>query len=463
MKKENVNNMTEGNVTKVLLAFVLPIFISNLFQQFYNVVDIAVIGHILGDNALAAVGATASLYSLVIGFVNGMTNGFGVVTARFFGAGNTEKFHRATAFAAALSLAVTILLTVSALLFLKPLLLLLHTPESILPVSERYISLILMCCGITFAYNLLSALLRAIGNSRIPLYALIIASLLNVVLDVLFVGGFRMDVRGAALATVLAQACSVLFLAVYIVFYCPVLHCHKEEIVPDRQMLAELFTTGLSMAMMLVLTNIGTVAMQGSINSFGAATITGHTAARKFHDLCILPLGTICTGTATFVSQNYGARKMQRIRQVMRSSLFLGTGWSMVVLMVTLLFGENILQGLTGTADAEVLSVAMRYLCWNVPFYALLNVLLIMRNSLQALGNKAVPLTASFLELAGKFAGVIWLFPAIGYLGICWVEPITWVVCLAVVVLGFVRQVRGGEEAVPVYGIGQEEGAEAEV
>lgn len=442
MNKHTALNMTEGNVTRVLLAFVLPIFISNLFQQFYNVVDIAVIGHILGDNALAAVGATTSLYNLVIGFINGMSNGFSVVIARFFGSGNTDNFHRAVNLSAALSLVITLLLTAVSLIFLKPLLLLLHTPNDILKLSENYISIILAFCCITFAYNLLSSMLRAIGNSRLPLYALIIASLLNVFLDILLVRGLHMGVVGAALATVLAQAFSVLFLVVYIVRSCPLLHFHKKYFQPEKHMLTELSATGFSMAMMLVLTSIGTVAMQGSINSFGSSTITGHTAARKFHDLCTLPLGTICTGTATFVSQNYGAHKFERIKQGIRSSLILGTLWSLFTLAIALLFGENLIQALTGTTDSAVLTVSMQYLYWNVPFYALLNVLLVMRNSLQALGNKILPLTASTIELVGKFATVIWLSPVAGYLGICWIEPITWIICLPVVIIGFIRQVK---------------------
>lgn len=288
---------------------------------------------------------------------------------------------------------------------LKPLLRLLHTPVDILDLSQSYISVIMLFCCVTFAYNLLSSMLRAIGNSYIPLYALVIASVLNVILDIIFVKTLDMGVRGAAFATVIAQGFSVFFLLVYIVKYCPLLHINIRKFTIDRTILLELLTTGFSMAMMLVLTNIGTVVLQGSINSFGTSTITGHTAARKFHDLCMLPLGTICTSAATFVSQNYGARKNERIKQGIAASIFLGTIWSVLVLMVVLLAGQELIHALTGSTDTAVIGISIKYLYWNVPFYVVLNILLIMRNSLQALGNKKLPVIASVVELIGKFAG----------------------------------------------------------
>lgn len=444
MQKNTTVNMTEGNVTEVLLTFAIPIFISNLFQQLYNVVDITIIGHILGDDALAAVGSTSSVYSLVIGFINGMSNGFCVVAARYFGGDEGTNFRRSVHLSAALSLIAAIVLTVLPLLFLRPLLLALNTPESILDLAQSYISIILIFCFVTVTYNLLSSMLRAIGNSRIPLYALVIASVINIFLDLLLVGAMRMGVVGAALATVAAQVFSVVFLIAYIIKACPHLHLCVRYFAPEKQILTELTTTGLSMAMMLVLTNIGTVAMQGSINSFGTSTITGHTAARKFHDICMLPFGTICTGTATFVSQNYGARKVDRIKQGIRSSIMLGGVWSIFVLLVMLFFGRTLIHALTGSSDSTVLDIAMQYLYWNVPFYFILNILLVMRNSLQALGGKIIPLVASAIELIGKFIGAFCLTKIIGYLGICWTEPLTWFICFPIVLSGFFIRLNKG-------------------
>ena len=399
MNKAATLDMTEGKVIRVLLVFTIPIFISNLFQQFYNVVDVAVIGHILGDNALAAVGATSSIYSLVIGFINGMSNGFCIIIARYFGGNEQDNFQKSVQFSIILSIITTVILTIA-------------------------------------------SILRAIGNSYIPLYALIIASVLNVIFDIFFVKTLNMGVRGAAFATVIAQGFSALFLLIYIAKYCPLLHINIRKFTINWTILLELLTTGFSMAMMLVLTNIGTVILQGSINSFGTATITGHTAARKFHDLCILPLGTICTSSATFVSHNYGARKKERIKQGVSASIFLGTIWSVLVLMIVLIAGRQLIYALTGSTDAIVIGISMKYLYWNVPFYAVLNILLIMRNCLQALGNKKLPVIASIVELIGKFAGAFLLSRMIGYLGICLTEPITWIVCVPIVLAGFVQKIK---------------------
>ena len=425
MNKAATLDMTEGKVIRVLLVFTIPIFISNLFQQFYNVVDVAVIGHILGDNALAAVGATSSIYSLVIGFINGMSNGFCIIIARYFGGNEQDNFQKSVQFSIILSIITTVILTIASILFLKPLLRLLNTPVDILDLSQSYISVIMLFCCVTFAYNLLSSILRAIGNSYIPLYALIIASVLNVILDIFFVKTLNMGVRGAAFATVIAQGFSALFLLIYIAKYCPLLHINIRKFTINWTILLELLTTGFSMAMMLVLTNIGTVILQGSINSFGTATIT------------ILPLGTICTSSATFVSQNYGARKKERIKQGVSASIFLGTIWSVLVLMIVLIAGRQLIYALTGSTDAIVIGISMKYLYWNVPFYAVLNILLIMRNCLQALGNKKLPVIASIVELIGKFAGAFLLSRMIGYLGICLTEPITWIV-----LAGFVQKIK---------------------
>lgn len=440
MKKNTTLNMTEGNVIHVLLLFTIPIFISNLFQQLYNVVDVAVIGHVLGDNALAAVGATSSIYGLVIGFINGMSNGFCVVIARYFGAKEKDFFQKSVMLSIFLSFVTTVILTIVSLVLLRPLLVLLHTPADILDLSQSYISIIFLFSCITFAYNLLSSMLRAVGNSYIPLCALIMASVLNVILDIFFVKNMNMGVKGAAFATVIAQGFSVLFLVVYIIKRCPMLYISFHKFSRERAILLELLTTGVSMALMLVLTNVGTVILQGSINSFGTTTITGHTAARKFHDICMLPFGTICTSAATFVSQNYGAGKKKRISQGIKSSIFLGTVWSIVAMFVVLLAGPRLIYIMTGSTDSAVVGISMKYLYWNVPFYAVLNILLIMRNALQALGNKIIPVIASVVELVGKFAGAFLLSRVLGYFGICLNEPITWILCFPIVLIGFMQK-----------------------
>lgn len=429
----------------LLISFAVPILIGNAFQQIYNVVDTVVIGNVMGDEALAALGATSAVYSLIIGFIAGMGNGFSVVLARAFGSRNRGQLSRAVYGSAILSAILALLLTLMGLVFLRPLLVFLGTPAEILPMSDAYMRIILLFCCVTVLYNTVSGMLRAIGNSRVPLYALILGSLLNVVLDLLFVGCFRKGVQGAAYATVLAQAVAAGVSLLYIIRACPELHIHREYGFPGSELTLDLLSTGSSMALMLVLTNIGTVAMQGAVNSLGVKTITGHTAARKIHDLFMLPFGTICTSAATFVSQNFGAGKPERVKSGVRVSLLLGTGWSLVTLAVTLLFGKTAVHLLTGTKSTEVIDTAFRYLIWNVPFYSILNVLLVMRNSVQGLGRKIVPMTASMIELIGKFAAAFFLAPALGYLGICLIEPVTWFATVPVVGIAFWKAIKTSE------------------
>ena len=441
-KSRSVKSMTEGNVMYLLLAFSLPIFIGNLFQQLYNVVDTVVIGHFLGDEALAAVGSTSAIYSLLIGFTYGLSNGFSVVLARLFGADDEDSLHRTVGMSALISVVFAAFLTGASLLFMRPLLVSLKTPESIIEMSADYLLIIMGMSTVTMLYNTLSGFLRALGNSRLPLYALILASAVNVVLDILFVGYMDMGVKGAAYATVIAQAISAGMELYYIAKACPILHIRREYLRPDCRMIAELLSTGISMAMMLVLTNIGTVAMQSAVNGLGVVTLTGHTAARKIHDILILPLGTICTSAATFVSQNYGAKKMDRVKMGIKSSMLLGMMWCVVAVGICLLFGRAMVYALTGTQNAEVADTTMRYLLINVPFYFVLNVLLVLRNSLQGMGRKIVPLAASFTELAGKFIAAFIMAPMLGYLGVCLIEPITWIATAMIVAGGFISAYR---------------------
>ena len=449
-----VTNLTEGNVLSVLLMFSLPIFIGNIFQQLYNVVDTVVIGNILGDDALAAVGSTSAVYSLLIGFVFGMSNGFSVVIARFFGAADEEKMHRAVGISAILSVALAVILTAAGFFFLHPMMVFLRTPEEILGMAEEYLYIVMGLCCVTVLYNTLSGMLRALGNSKIPLYALVIASLVNVVLDILFVGPFGMGVKGAAIATMIAQALSALVELIYVIRYCPELHLKKEYIVRDTEITTELFSTGMSMSLMLVIVNVGTVAMQGAVNTFGVMTITGHTAARKLHDILQLPLGTISTSIATFVSQNYGAGKMERVKEGIRSSIFLGATWCGMVLVFVIILGRPVTRMLTGTRSTEVIDTTMRYLMWNIPFYIILNVLLIMRNSIQGMGRKVVPLIASSVELIGKILAVFLMAPLLGYLGICLIEPLTWAVTAAIVGIAFYQAIKetGNPEDLKIAG-----------
>lgn len=432
-------DMTVGNPFKVILLFSIPILIGNVFQQLYNVVDTAVIGHVLGDKSLAAVGATAAIWGLIIGLANGTTNGFSVVLARFYGRKDDISIKKTVCMTVVLTILISAILTVVSLIGMVPLLKFLNTPKSIMSETSSFLRVILGFSFITMLYNMFAGMLRAIGNSKAPLVFLVISIIINVVLDIIFIKYMGSGIVGAAYATVIAQLVSVCLCISYIKRKCPIIHIKRKYFVMDKELIKELFTTGISMGLMLAIVSIGTVAMQSAVNGFGANTIAAHTAARKIGDIFMLPLGTLSMAASTFASQNFGAGKMDRVKEGIKNSIFLAFIWSAITNIVVF-FGCNLMvQGMTGSREAEVYKVAAKYIHINAPFFFVLSILLVLRSSLQGIGRKIVPLTASFIELTAKFVGVGFLAPMLGYLGVCILEPIAWFVCGLLVAIDFYR------------------------
>ncbi|MBO5105162.1 MAG: MATE family efflux transporter, partial [Ruminococcus sp.] len=327
MSKSSIN-MTEGNILRNIIYFSIPILIGNIFQQLYNIADTAIIGNILGDTALASVGASAPVYSLVIGFSNGLTNGFAVIISRYFGANDEKSMKKSVSLTYVLSGIISLILTVISLVSIRPLMTALKTPENIIGDTVEYMKIIMMFSVITIAYNMLAGMMRAIGNSKTPLYFLIVSTFINIGLDILFIKGFDMGVSGAAYATVISQGISVVLCFVYAMKKCDFLIFKKSELKWDKSLFTDLAGTGMSMGLMLAIVSVGSVILQSAVNSFGTGIITAHTAARKIDDIFMLPLGTIAMASSTFVSQNYGAKKMDRVRKGIRYSIMISTVWS---------------------------------------------------------------------------------------------------------------------------------------
>ncbi len=434
---KNSINMTEGNILKNLIYFAIPVLIGNIFQQLYNVADTAIIGNILGDSALAAVGASAPVYGLLIGFAGGLTNGFAVVIARYFGAGNEREMKKSVALTYILSAVIALVLTVSSLAILHPLMKSLKTPDEIIADTESYMRIIILFSAVTIAYNMLAGMMRAIGNSKAPLYFLIISTFVNIGLDFLFVKGFDMGVSGAVYATVISQGVSVVLCFIYALKKCDILVFQKSELVYDKALLSDLTSTGLSMGLMYAIVSVGSVILQGAVNSFGTSTITAHTAARKIDDIFMLPLGTIALASSTFASQNYGASRTDRVKQGIKCSIIIAEIWSAFSVAVCVLFRRPLIQALTGTIDEAVIFAASKYIVWNISFFFVLGVLLVLRSSLQGIGRKLVPVTGSIVEFLLKILAVAVLAPQLGYFGICICEPIIWAACAVIVLIDY--------------------------
>ena len=442
IKKNNALDMTQGSILKSMLLFAFPILIGNLFQQGYNLADTAVVGNFLGDDAIAAVGAAGPVYSLVLSFANGITNGFSVIVARYFGAHDSRKMAKAISLSYLLTFIISIILTVLALSFLDPLLRFLKTPTEIFNDTKAYLTIIIGCCIVTMFYNMFAGLFRAIGNSRMPLYFLIAATIINIVLDIVFVRFFNLGVPGVAYATAIAQISSVILCIIYISKKFRLLRFEKQHFSLDFRMINDLFFTGFSMGLMLAVVSVGSVALQNAVNSFGRETITAHAAARKFDELFMLPLSTVSMVSSTFASQNYGAKKMDRVKKGITTGILIAMGWSVFAFIFAYNFSEPIVRLLTGSENDFIISTAVRYITINTLFFAVLSILLILRSSLQGIGRKIVPIFASVIELIAKFAMTIYIAPRLGYIGVCFLEPAIWTVCALVVLIDFIVFIR---------------------
>lgn len=430
-------DMTVGKPIRLILMFALPLFASNLFQQFYNLADTAIVGHMLGDDALSAVGAVGSVYNLITSLCFGMTNGFSILIARYFGAKDEQQMKRSIATSIVMSMCFTLLITLIACTGMKQFLHFINTPEEIFGEAYSYIIIIVAGCIITTIYNMEASIMRALGNSRIPLMFLIISSLLNIGLDVLMIGAFNLGVRGAAIATLLAQFVSAILCFIYILKKCPELRLSREHFRIKKKMVGELFASGIAMSMMYAVVDVGSVVLQSGINDLGKTIIAAHISARKISAICMMPLATLSGTMATYVSQNYGAKKYDRIRKGMFQSFLLGGIWCVFVLIAIVLFARMLMAALTGTDDRNMIETGTKYLYWNLPFYPLLGVLVITRSSLQAIGSKVLPVLTSSIEMLSKFFVTGIFIPMFGYMAVCLCEPVIWGLCAIPVSITF--------------------------
>ena len=438
--KSRVLDMTRGDPFRLVLQFSLPLFCSNMLQQVYNLTDTALAGHLLGSAALAEIGATAALYGLIMNFAFGMNNGLALTVSRCFGAGEREGIRRAVGWMVTLSAAVSIVLTTVSLLGRGALLQVLQVPAEVWDGAAAYLTVILLGIPLTMLYNMEAALLRAVGNSVTPLLFLLFSSVLNVGLDAAFMGPLGMGVRGAAVATVLAQGISAVLGAVYLVRSYPELHFAPARLKKSaRRAVMNMFWAGMSMGLMSAIYNLGSVALQSSINALGSVYITAQTAARRMAEMYFIPGGALGIGVATFSSQNLGAGRRSRIGQSVRAALKIYFVWWLFVLAFTFLLGEPVLRLITGSSDARIISNAMLYLKISVPSIPPMAVLVILRNMLQGIRHTVEPLLASALELIGKVIFAVWLVPVWGYRAVCFCEPTTWIICFVFILLAVWR------------------------
>ena len=419
-------DLLHGPIFKNLFLFMLPILVSNLFQQLYNTVDTMIVGNVLGDTALAAIGSCGSIYELLVGFGIGIGNGLSIVAARSYEAQDEDLLKRTVAGSLVIGLCASFVITTAGFFGLRPLLQLLDTPAEILEDAYRYIIVIDLGVLVMFLYNLCAGLLRAIGNSVMPLVFLLISSGLNVALDLWFIAGLGMGVQGAAVATVIAQGISVVLCILYVMRRVPLLLPARRHWAVGQHLYWELFSQSISMGLMSSIVSAGSVVLQYGINGLGTLTIAGHTAARKLFSFTSMPLISMANAGSTFVSQNRGAAQPERVRKGMRTMYLCSVVIMAAEVVLMQLFARQLVQLISGSTAPLVLENGARYLMWNAPFYAVLGVLLCTRYALQSLGQKVLPLFSSVIELVGKVIFVLVFIPRYAYNAVILCEPIIW-------------------------------------
>lgn len=411
---------------KLILLFAIPVFLGNLFQILYSLVDTKIVGSILGETALAAVGSVSTLYNLLTGFFNGLSLGFSVITARHFGSGDEEELKKSVAASIILGFLTAAVLVAAVVFFLPQILVLLHVPQEQMGMAFSYIQVLVWGMFITLAYNLCANILRSIGDSLTPLLFLVAAALLNVILDYVFILQFDMGVSGAAWATVLSQLVSVVLCLIRIYWGFPILRVCAEDFQLSKERVSGLYQSGLSMGIMVSLVNFGTVALQAGINQLGTNIIVAHTAARKVFEIWNLPLSVIGSSMATYCGQNYGAGKYDRIRQGMKSALLLGSGWVIIVFAMAHTVSPYLIQFIASTTQEDIIYWGTTYLKTDMSFLIICMLIVVLRNSMQGFGDYVTPIVSSFIELAGKLVFTFAFVKAFGYWAIIWTEPVVW-------------------------------------
>lgn len=425
--KSAQNDMTVGNPMKIIFGFTLPIFIGNVFQQFYNMADAVIVGKFVGNKALAAVGSTGTIMFLIYGFVVGMTAGFTVLTAQKFGAGDMKGMRKTVAGAGILSFVVGALLTILFMAFMKPLLILMNTPSDIFADAYSYIMIVSGGILAQMLYNLLSSILRALGNSKLPLVFLIISALLNIVLDLVFIVGFGMGAKGAAVATVIAQGVSGILCLFYIIAKIPILHLKREDLDVGSTIYKNQLRIGVPMALQYSITAIGTMMVQSSLNILGSTLVAAYTAAGKIEQVVTQAYVAMGTTMATYAAQNMGAGSVKRIREGFKACTVIGVVYSFVAAGFIMTVGKYMTY-LFVSEDVDIImnSVDIYLKCIGI-FFIPLAVVNIYRNGIQGLGYGLLPMMAGVAELIGRGVVAVIAGAKRSYPGVCLAGPAAWV------------------------------------
>ena len=400
-------DMTTGSPVKLILFFSIPLLIGNIFQQFYSMVDTIIVGRFLGVKALAAVGSTGSMSFLILGFVLGLCSGFSVLISQKFGANDNEGLREAVASSIILSVIMAIIITIISIFTAKPLLHLMNTPNDIINDSYSYIVVIYAGTTAAFFYNMIS-------------------SILNIILDLVFIINFKMGVAGAAYATVIAQGVAGLLCLIYTSKKFSMLKLEKKHFIAGTKHFVNHLKIGIPMALQFSITALGVIILQAAINAFGSNVVAAHTAASKVEQLVMQPSITFGVTMATYCAQNLGAGNIERIKEGVKKCTMINIVIGLISGSILILFGEFFIKMFVSNADKSVIDTAKLYLTTVSIFFIPLSLIFVYRNTLQGMGYTFVPMMAGVYELLARTVVAFTLPAFIGYLGICIASPVAW-------------------------------------
>lgn len=421
-----MQDLTQGKPIKVILLFTLPLLIGSFFQLAYNFADSMIVGHTLGTEAFASVGATGSITFLILGFAQGLTSGLAIVTAQKFGAKDDLGIKQSFVHGLFYALITGIMLSIIALLALRPILVAMQTPAALIEQSQQFLTAIFGGMLFTILFNYLSSVIRSLGNSRTPLVALVIACLINVLLDFVFILSFGLGVFGAGLATIIAQAFSVLYLVFYIKKAVPQLHLQRSDLTLDRSNLRKHAQLGFPMAFQSSIIAIGAVTLQIVLNKLGTDAIAAQSIASKTDQLAMLPMMNLGLAISTFTAQNYGAKAYPRILEGLKQAVIINIIWAIIFAILLIRFNTFFSGLFLADGSQAVFDLALIYYYINGACYWILAILFILRSFIQGLGKGFVPTLAGIMELIMRAGVAIIGLIYFGFVGVAAASPAAW-------------------------------------
>lgn len=436
-KNSSVKDLTEGSPLRLIIGFALPMYFGLLFQQFYNMVDTIIVGRYLGVNSFAGVGATQSINFMVLGFCIGLCSGFAVLVAQKFGAKDYEGLRRMVANSIWLCILFGVLITVLVVVFCREILVAMHTPEDIFDYAYQYIVIIFLGIPFLILYNITAAIIRSLGDSKTPIYFLAISSVVNIILDYLFIAVIGMNVYGAALATVISQGASGIICVIYMKKKFDILTMQKGDMRIRLGYMGSLMGVGIPMGLQYSITAIGSVVLQTAVNGLGSIYVASIAAGGKIHNLIACPLDALGQTMAPFAGQNVGAGKIDRVGKGLKCAALAGFVVSIVDVVVVLLFGKQMTLLFLDEPNEQVVKYSYEFLILVSAGYILLTLVNTVRFTIQGMGYSSFAIIAGIMEMFARILGALVLIPIIGYAGACLSHPLAWVFADAFLIPAF--------------------------